>query len=187
MLLNILKKQENLALLLCGLLMLLLTSDVLAKRVYRTSELLRKENITIQRFLRKDPSLKSYFRNSYGYVVFPSIGKGGLIIGAAYGRGKVFRKGRWIGYASVKQGSVGLQIGGMAYSEIVFFRNKAAFDTFRRGHLKFAKNISAVAVVKGIGKRYRYQRGVAVFILRKGGLMAELSVGGQIFRYKPRR
>ncbi|GMQ90809.1 MAG: hypothetical protein BMS9Abin11_0113 [Gammaproteobacteria bacterium] len=167
----------------CSIVTLLFPANVVA----RTADAVRKEHITIQRFLREDPSLKSYFKKSYGYAVFPSIGKGGLIIGAAYGRGKVFRKGRWIGYASVKQGSVGLQIGGMAYSEIVFFRNKAAFDTFRQGRLKFAKNVSATAVVKGIGKRYRYQRGVAVFILRKGGLMAELSVGGQIFRYKPRR
>lgn len=167
----------------CSIVTLLSPANVVA----RNSDALRNVNITKQRFLREDSSLKSYFKNSYAYVVFPSIGKGGLIIGAAYGRGKVFRKGRWIGYASVKQGSIGLQIGGQAYSEIVFFRNKAAFDTFRRGRLKFAKNVSAVAVVKGVGKRYRYERGLAVFILRKGGLMAELSVGGQIFRYKPRR
>ena len=149
---------------------------------------LNRVDQTIQRFLNRDPSIRYYLRNSYGYVVFPSIGKGALFIGIAYGRGLVFRNGRkWVGHASVKQASVGAQFGGQAYSEIIFFGNRRAYRRFTGDLMKFTRGRSAVAVVKGSAKRANYEQGVVVFSIPKAGLMYEAYVGGQSFRFKPRR
>jgi lipid-binding SYLF domain-containing protein len=73
-----------------------------------------------------------YFSGSYGYAVFPTIGKGGLGIGAAHGSGHVYSNGRRVGHVTMNQLSVGFQAGGEAYSEIIFFRDKAAMDFYLR-------------------------------------------------------
>jgi lipid-binding SYLF domain-containing protein len=145
-----------------------------------------------------------FFKSSYGYALFPTIGKGGLVVGGAHGTGRVYKNGKYVGDSSMTQLSVGLQAGGQAYSEIVFFEDQRAFDEFTSGNFSFSGNVSAVAITAGAsasagtdgstagasgGKKDAtttggYQKGVAVFTIAKGGLMYEASVSGQKFSYK---
>jgi len=147
------------------------------------------------------------FDKSYGYAVFPTIGKGGIGIGAAHGSGRVYAKGAHVGDTSMTQLSIGLQLGGQAYSQIIFFEDKRAFDEFTSGNFEFGAQASAVAITAGASAqagttgpsagasgtqdhaktRGRYYRGMAVFTVAKGGLMYEASVGGQKFEYAARK
>jgi lipid-binding SYLF domain-containing protein len=141
---------------------------------------------TIQAFKKKDPGLNRFFAEAYGYAVFPSVIKGGAFgFGGAYGKGQVFEKGVVIGGASVSQGSIGFQLGGQSYSEIVFFKDKEALARFKSGNLKFAAQASAVAVTEGVAANAAYDNGVAVFSLPRKGLMVEAAIGGQRFVFKP--
>jgi lipid-binding SYLF domain-containing protein len=149
----------------------------------------------------------SYFDNSYGYAVFPTIGKGGFIIGGAHGKGRVYEQGSHVGDTSMSQVSVGFQAGGQAYSQIVFFEDKRAIDEFTSGHFEFNAGASAVAITaaasgtagttgadasasggkKDAATAGRYYKGMAVFTIIKGGAMFEASVAGQKYSYKPRQ
>lgn len=142
--------------------------------------------------------------SSYGYAVFPTIGKGGLGIGGAYGTGRVYRKGRYVGDTSMTQLSIGFQAGGQAYSEMIFLQDERAFTEFTSGNFEFSGNVSAIAITTGAsattgtggtsagasgGKKDAttvgaYQKGLAVFTIAKGGLMYEAAVAGQKFSYK---
>ena len=144
------------------------------------------------------------FGNAYGYAVFPTIGKGGIGIGGAHGSGRVYQKGTYVGDTSMTQLTVGLQFGGQAYSQIIFFQNKAAFDNFTSGNFEFGAQATAVAIkssagaqagttgtssgASGSGKDAStaggYSGGMAVFTIAKGGLMYEASIGGQKFSYE---
>ncbi len=139
----------------------------------------------IATFRKKDPSMRRFFDNAYAYAVFPTVGKGAVTIGGAYGNGLVYRRGRIIGRTSLTQVTIGLQLGGQAYSEIIFFRDRKVFDNFRSGNLKLSAQLSAVAATAGASANAAYENGVAVFTLTKGGLMYEASVGGQSFSYEP--
>ena len=148
----------------------------------------------------------TFFDNSYGYAVFPTIGKGGLVIGGAHGNGRVYEQGKYVGDTSMTQVSVGLQAGGQAYSQIVFFEDERAFKEFTQGNFEFGADVSAVAITAAAsagagttgtaagasgGKKDattagKYHKGMAVFTIVKGGAMYQASVGGQKFSYKPR-
>jgi len=138
---------------------------------------------TIATFKTKDPGLKRFFSKAHGYAVFPTVGKGGIGIGGAYGEGKVYRQGKYIGTTSVSQITIGLQLGGQAYSEVIFFGSRAALDKFTAGNFEFSAQASAVAVTAGASADADYDGGLAVFTMAKGGLMYEASVGGQKFSY----
>jgi lipid-binding SYLF domain-containing protein len=145
-----------------------------------------------------------FFGSSYGYAVFPTIGKGGIGIGGAHGSGRVYEKGVHVGDTSMTQITVGLQLGGQAYSQIIFFQDKRAFDEFTSGNFEFGAQASAVAITAGAqaqagtsgtgagasgtqssaSTKGGYQKGMAVFTVAKGGLMYEASIGGQKFSYK---
>jgi lipid-binding SYLF domain-containing protein len=140
---------------------------------------------TLASMKAEDPSLDSFLDNAYGYVVFPEVGKGGLIIGGAYGRGIVYEQGRMIGYADITQATVGLQAGGQTFAEVIAFQNKAALDRFIGRNFELAAQASAVALRSGAAASAEYTDGIAIFTYVKGGLMAEASVGGQQFRYYP--
>src|SRR5205823_5983244 len=114
-----------------------------------------------------------------------SVGKGGLIVGGAYGRGAVYEHNNPVGYAELQQGTVGAQIGGQSYRELIVFQNAAAFDRFTSGKLEFSANASAVAIKTGVAAAARYEDGVAIFVDAVSGLMAEASIGGQRFVYHP--
>lgn len=136
-------------------------------------------------FIKTDESMNSLFNNSYGYVIFPNVGKGAAIIGGAGGNGGVFEKGKKIGTAKMVQISAGAQVGGQAYREVIFFENKEALDRFKDNKLEFSGQVSAVAAKAGASATAKYREGVEVFTQEIGGLMLEASLGGQKFTYKP--
>src|SRR6188768_841070 len=127
-------------------------------------------------FLKGDHLMQTLFNNSYGYVVFPNMGKGGAGVGAAAGTGVVYEKGKIIGTAKMTQLNVGAQLGGQAYREVIFFETKAALDRFRKDKFEFAAQTSAVAVDAGASADVKYRDGVMVFTQEKMGLMYEASV-----------
>jgi lipid-binding SYLF domain-containing protein len=139
---------------------------------------------TIAQFQKNDPGLKGWFSGAYGYAVFPSVGKGGAGIGGAYGKGEVYEQGKLVGYTSLSQATIGFQLGGQAYSEVIFFKDKAAFDRFTGGKFELSAQASAVAATAGASADANYRSGVAVFTMARGGLMYEASVGGQKFSYE---
>ena len=135
-------------------------------------------------FIKTDPSMSKLFNESYGYAIFPKAGKGGLIIGGGGGNGGVYEKGKEIGTAKMGQLSVGAQVGGQAFREVIFFENEEALDRFKDNKVEFTGQISAVAVKSGVSKNAKYTDGVAVFTQNINGLMAEATVAGQKFEYK---
>jgi lipid-binding SYLF domain-containing protein len=141
---------------------------------------------TIAEFKRADPDMDAFFKNAYGYAIFPEITKGGFVVGGAGGDGTVFEQGAGVGSSEMSQVTVGLQAGGQTYSEAIFFKDQAALDNFKKGNFEFAAEASAVAVKTGASKTADYAHGVAIFTMAKGGLMFEASVGGQKFTYEPR-
>jgi lipid-binding SYLF domain-containing protein len=146
-----------------------------------------------------------YFKNAYGYAVFPTIGKGGIGVGGAYGKGRVYEKGKYIGDTSMTQVTVGFQLGGQAYSEMIFFEDERSLKEFTGGNFEFGADASAIAITASAnakasttgssagasgGKKDAttvgaYYKGTSTFTVAKGGLMYEASVGGQKFSYKP--
>ena len=146
----------------------------------------------------------AFFNDSYGYAVFPTIGKGGIGVGGARGKGRVYEQGKPVGGATMTQVSVGLQFGGQAYSQIVFFQDQRAFKEFTSGSFEFAAGVSAVVITAAAsgsagtagasagasgGKKDattagHYHKGMAVFTIVKGGAMYEMSVAGQKFSYE---
>jgi lipid-binding SYLF domain-containing protein len=137
----------------------------------------------VAEFKKADPSLKRFFSAAHAYAVFPTVGKGGFGIGGAYGSGLVFKGGHVVGETSVTQLTIGFQLGGQAYREIIFFEDKAAFDDFKDGNFELSAQASAVAATFGASADADFDNGVAVFTLAKGGLMYEASIGGQKFSF----
>jgi lipid-binding SYLF domain-containing protein len=141
----------------------------------------------IAKFKEKDPELARVFRESAGYVVFPTVAKGGFGVGAARGKGYVYEHGRLIGRSTLTQLTIGLQAGGQAYSEVIFLEDKAALENFKRGHLKLDAQASAVALTERVASDIAYRNGVAIVTMAEGGLMYEASVGGQELSFRPIR
>ncbi|NOQ91317.1 MAG: hypothetical protein GQ552_01215 [Flavobacteriaceae bacterium] len=133
---------------------------------------------------KENPNVGKMYNNAYGYVVFPKITKGGLIVGGAGGHGLVFEKNTVIGASTLMQATIGAQIGGQQYAEYIFFEDKAALDRFTNNKFKFASEISAVALDKAVSGNVDYQDGVAVYTHSNKGLMAEAALGTQKFKYK---
>ncbi len=150
--------------------------------------------------------VKPFFADSYGYAVFPVVGKAGIGIGGSFGKGQVYRDGQVTGKVSMTKVSVGFQLGGQAFSEMIFFKDKRAYDEFTSGSFEFDATASAVAITAGAqaeagtsgssagasagpatGKQLAgsYHKGMAVFTHAKGGLMYEASIGGQVFSFSP--
>jgi len=135
-------------------------------------------------FIKTDKSMSQLFNDSYGYVIFPKVGKGAVVVGGAGGNGVVYQKGKAIGTAKMAQVNVGAQVGGQTYREVIFFENKDALDRFKDNKLEFAGQVSATAAKSGASANAKYREGVQVFTEEIGGLMLEASIGGQKFTYK---
>ena len=131
----------------------------------------------------RDPTLREFIDRGHGYAVFPNIGKGGAVVGGAYGRGVVYEQGRQIGYADLTQASAGAQLGGQSYSEVIVFENAGSLDRLKGGQFDLGAGVSAVLLKSGAAREARFQNGVAVFVHPKGGAMAEASVSGQKLNY----
>ena len=166
-----------------------------------------KYSKTIKTF-KKSPAVKPFFKSAYGYVVFPTVGKAGFGIGGAYGSGQVYRRGKMTGTAKLFKGTIGFQWGGQAFSEMIFFKDKRAYDDFTSGNFEFDAAASAVAITAGVQAKAgtegttagasagpatgtqaetTYRRGMAVFVHTIGGLMYEAAIGGQKFSYAPNK
>jgi lipid-binding SYLF domain-containing protein len=158
------------------------------------------------RVFKDSPVVAEFFKNAYGYAVFPTVGKAGFVIGGSYGKGQVYRGGKVTGKTSVVEGSIGFQLGGEAFSEIIFFQDKRAYDEFTSGEFEFGATAQAVVITAGaqakagtegvtagasagpktgVQANTQYHKGMVTFVHSKGGLMYEASVGGQKFTYKP--
>ena len=146
-----------------------------------------------------------FFQNAFGYAVFPTIGKGGIGIGGAHDKGRVFSQGAYIGDSSMTQVTVGFQLGGQAFSQMIFFEDQRALQEFISGNFEFSAQASAVAITAGVSAEANtgggtsagisggqndastvhggYRKGMAIFTIAKGGLMYEAAVGGQKFSY----
>jgi len=143
-----------------------------------------KAQETKEYFLEQDPDINDFFESSYGYVIFPAIGKGAVGVGGAHGNGIMFKGGEPIGKASMTQATIGFQLGGQSFMEVIFFEDQRAWDNFIEGKTKLGAQASGVVLKQGASATAAYNDGVAVFTAIKGGLMAEASVGGQKFNYK---
>ncbi len=146
---------------------------------------LAKAEQTRKEFLKTDPGLQKFFDNAYGYAILPNIGKGGLIVGGAHGKGIVFKDGEPEGVAEMTQVTIGGQIGGKSYAEVIFFKSKAEYDVFITGRYEVAVTLAAVALDYGVSNDLAYSDGVAIITKDNGGLMAEATVGGQKFSFQP--
>ena len=157
---------------------------------------------------KKSEAVQPFFKNAYGYAVFPTIGKAGIGIGGSYGTGQVYKGGKVTGEVSVIKGSIGFQLGGQAFSQMIFFEDKRAYDEFTSGSFEFDATASAVAITAGVQAKAgtegasagasagpatgaqaktSYHKGMVVFTHAKGGLMYEASIGGQKFTFKPKK
>lgn len=153
---------------------------------YAQKDVSEKSAEAIQEFKKTNDKINKYFNSAYAYAVFPSIGKGGLGVGGAAGNGTLYRGGAIVGDSKMTQVTIGFQAGGQAYSEIIFFKNKEAFDRFTGDKFEFAAQATAVAVTAGASFDVDYRDGILIFTHAKGGLMYEASVGGQKFKSEMR-
>jgi len=152
----------------------------------QADEDLRTESqLALANFQKADSGLQKVFDNAAGYALFPSVGKGGLIVGGAHGKGLVYEKTNIIGQATLTQASIGAQVGGQTFAEIIFFETPTALEDFKSGKFEMSAEASAVAVKEGASASAAYKQGVAVFTLPKAGLMVSASVGGQKFKFDP--
>jgi len=190
------KKSKSLLVLSVALLMISLSHTALADSYSDTLDVFKKSDVTAP-----------FFKKCYGYAVFPTVGKGGIGIGGAYGEGHVYEKGKMTGTVSLAKLSIGFQLGGQAFSEIIFFQDKRAYNEFTGGNFEFDASASAVAITAGAQAKagtegatagasagpatgeyadIGYTKGMAVFVHTKGGLMYEAAIGGQKFSFTPK-
>ena len=180
-------------------LLLAVPTSAMARKVQDYSEAINE--------FKAIPSVASFFESAHAYAVFPTVGKGGLGIGGSHGKGQVYVGGEVIGFTSTSDLSIGLQAGGQAYSQVIFFENAAALEKFTGGNFEFGASASAIAVqataeakastettgasagsTKESDKAAvgaEYQDGIAVFTMAKGGLMYAATIAGQKYTYKP--
>jgi lipid-binding SYLF domain-containing protein len=182
-----------------------LLSALLAMPAWSADRKVEDYSKTIDAF-KQSATVAPYFASAYGYAVFPTIGKGGFGIGGAHGKGQVYRGGKVTGFTSVTDLSIGLQAGGQAYSQVVFFENQAAYDKFTSGKFEFSAGAGAIAIqatadasvgTEGVGAgaaakgetgkqtKKQYYDGMLVFTSAKGGLMYEATIAGQKYSFDP--
>ena len=137
---------------------------------------------TITEFKEKDPGMSKFFSSAHGYAVFPGIGKGGLGVGGAAGKGTLFQGGTAVADTKMSQLTIGFQAGGQKYAEVIFFQDAEKYKDFISGNFEFAAQVSAVALTSGVSADAKYENGILVVTMAIGGLMYEASIGGQKFK-----
>ena len=133
----------------------------------------------------KDDTFNSTLKKAYAYAIFPEVGKGGFIVGASHGAGEVYRKGKLIGHTKMTQTTVGAQVGGQTYAEVILFKNKKALDRFKASRFEGSAAATAIGGKKGAAAASKYKDGVAIMVLPIKGAMAEAAGGGQKFKFEP--
>lgn len=179
------KQNLNRAALALALGTLIVTASAWAANEEKHADLIKASQDTIAMFKQEDPGLEKQLTSSAGYAVFPNIGSGGMIVGGGGGEGVLFEKGQPVGRLTLTKLTVGLTAGGKSHSELIFFENQAALDRFKHGKSQLGASASAVAAEAGASAHAKYQDGVEIFISNEKGLMHELSVGGQTFKFEP--
>lgn len=144
-----------------------------------------RAELTVRTMTSRDPSLRQVLDSAAGYVVFPEIGKGGLVVGAAHGRGILYENGRSSGFVELRQASIGAQAGAQTFAELIVFTDPADVQEVKSGTYDLGGSASAVVLSAGVAAATDFSDGVAVFVLPRGGVMAELSITGQQLRYSP--
>ena len=158
----------------------------MAQSQSQTQPTLREEAAAaLKRLQAKDPGIKRLLEKAHGYAIFPAVGKAAAVVGGAYGRGVVFERGKPAGYATIAQLTVGVQLGGDTFTELVVFETRQALERFKQGKTAFAASASAVLVKAGAAAANNFNRGVAVYAYSDGGMLLELAIGGQKFKFKP--
>lgn len=169
--------------------MIMLSPSIFAEKDASTKDAEKALHIEVGNALKllksKDSSLGSKLNEAFAYVVFPSIAKGGFIIAGSGGSGEVYKKEKRIGRAKLASGSIGAQIGGQVFIEVILFEDQNAFEMFTLNKMKLSAQVTAVAISEGAAMNAKFEEGVAVIIMVKGGLMAEASIGGQKLTYIP--
>lgn len=169
-----------------GSVALLLVGIASSARAGSDADLVRDAEATLAQFKRTDPGIEHFVSRAAGYVVFPSVGKGGLGIGGAHGAGVLFaRGGKPVGKVTINQVTIGAQAGGQSYSEIIFLETPKQVADVESGKFSLAAQASAVALKTGASTNAKFENGVAIFTATKGGLMYEASVGGQKMGFEP--
>lgn len=183
----------------------LLLAALLTLGLMSTNASADQYNETVDRFHKANES-KDFFSDAYGFAVFPTVGKAGFGIGGAFGKGRVYKGLQHMGDADLWQLSVGFQLGGQAYSQIIFFKDKRAYDDFTSGNFEFSAQATAAVITAGVSAEAstkglsasagtskdknktagQYYKGMATFMIIKGGLMYEASVAGQTFTFTPK-
>jgi len=143
-------------------------------------------SMALSRAKTADPTIARLINDAPGYAVFPTVGKGAVGVGGAYGKGVLYERDAIVGYCDLSQASIGLQLGGQSYTEILVFQNGDAIREFKNEKFAFDAQATAVALKSGTAANANYSRGVAVFTMDEAGLMFEASVGGQKFTYQPK-
>ena len=173
------------ALLFATTLGLVLSSSLWAFEPDSSDELQLEVQSAILDIQKTDPGIKKFFESAAGYAVFPKVGKGGIGVGGAYGKGLVIVGEKAVGQTKLSQVTIGFQLGGQAYAQYIFFKDDTALKNFQRGNFEMGAQASAVAVTLGASADADYDKGVAVFTLVSGGLMYEATISGQKFSYDP--
>lgn len=163
------------------------TAALFAINALAADDLAVQSKQTIADFQSADPNLTSFMANSAGYAVFPSVGKGGLVVGGARGTGLLFENGVITGQTRLTQASIGAQAGGQTFSQIICFQNPGVVSNFKNGKFQLSADINAVAISSSVSKSLplTYTRGIAVFTMPRSGLMVQAAVGGQRFSFEP--
>lgn len=138
-----------------------------------------------QNMINKDAGMNKFFKNATAYVIFPHIGEGAFIIGGASGNGVLFEHGKAVGMADLKKLDIGAQVGGQSVAEVIFFETEDSLNEFKAGNYALSAEASAIAIESGVADNANYNDGVVVFTYPLKGLMADVSIGGQKFTYKP--
>lgn len=147
--------------------------------------LVQQAETTLQTMRERDMNLDALLNQSAGYVVFPSVGKAGFVAGGAHGRGVLYENGRPTGFVQLSQASLGAQIGAQSFSELIVFQNRTLVNKLKQGQFTLGANASAVALTAGAARTAAFRNGVAVFVVPRGGAMAELSISGQKLSFQP--
>ncbi|HJR50038.1 MAG TPA: hypothetical protein VJ794_02970 [Gemmatimonadales bacterium] len=148
--------------------------------------LVERATVALQDMNRMDPGVEPLARRGYGYALFPEVVKAGLGLGGGYGQGVVYEQGQHVGYADLTLGSIGAQIGGQTFSELIVFENKAALDRFKLDPIDFTAGAAAMILQRGAGVNASFIDGIAVVVKPITGAMAEATIGGQLVKYVPR-
>ncbi len=166
-------------------LLVLATSTSAAAKKGSDEQLAVDVHDAMERFQEKDSSFKATLGKLAGYAIFPEVAKGGFIVGGAGGRGEVYAGGTLIGYAKLSQGTVGAQMGGQKFAEIILFRTKSALNRFKKNRLELSAQATANVADQGGAANAKYADGIAIIVVPTSGLMAEASIGGQKLNFTP--